>query len=441
MSMSTQKRAAATTALLPTGVIATLAICAAKGFSGCFVAPRSGAVAPQQGSAGGLLGASAVRQPAGTSSAAQSPTLAVAAAAALAGAAVTSRRRGRTSSSALGVIEGAPLALKMKPVKEKSKYDDFPWKGYWHEGRKSEVYKLRHPHKWDSWTLGGAPSTAWIQHIHKTNIGAWYKRKEMWMKYAKNYTGQRRDCFRVAKRAVMKALRQRTGDRAKKGKQNRMVGIMRINANARLHGLNYSTLICRLKEANVNLNRVMLSNLGIYDRPILTNIIDMVEPNWREIKTAMDNKGIKKTYSVAEWDASVIPYLESRYPDMYTDTNIRFNRKLVAGGGVQYTVDMGDPKLWQEKLPKMPELANFEIPDHWLQNSTTSREEMIPDYLDIPMEDRTKSERQEDALFRQAKKVEAEKIASGKKKAPAQKAGVDRAAWFNEDQQTWFDTK
>merc|ERR1712032_155932 len=69
-----------------------------------------------------------------------------------------------------------------------------------------------------------------------------------------------------------------------------------------------------------------------------------------------------------ELDDVFIPYLESKIPRLYVDDNIRFNRK-VSKWGMSYTVDFGSKANWQEMLLKTPELANFNLPDHWVENA------------------------------------------------------------------------
>jgi large subunit ribosomal protein L20 len=78
---------------------------------------------------------------------------------------------------------------------------------------------------------------------------------------AKGYRGRRKNVFRVANEAVMKAYR----DRRQRKRQFRSLWIARINAAAREAGLTYSTLINGLKRAAVDIDRRMLADLAVRD--------------------------------------------------------------------------------------------------------------------------------------------------------------------------------
>jgi large subunit ribosomal protein L20 len=69
----------------------------------------------------------------------------------------------------------------------------------------------------------------------------------------------------MAKLAVDKALGYAYRDRRQKKRQLRSLWIIRINAAARLHGLNYSRLISGLKAAGSLLDRKVLADLAVTD--------------------------------------------------------------------------------------------------------------------------------------------------------------------------------
>ena len=60
---------------------------------------------------------------------------------------------------------------------------------------------------------------------------------------AKGYRGARKNVFRVANQAVMKADQYAYRDRRQRKRQFRTLWIVRINAAARIHDLSYSRLI------------------------------------------------------------------------------------------------------------------------------------------------------------------------------------------------------
>ena len=71
--------------------------------------------------------------------------------------------------------------------------------------------------------------------------------------------------FRTANQQVIKALRYAYVGRKEKKRQFRQLWITRINAAAASHNIKYNVFINKLKKANINLNRKMLSQLAILD--------------------------------------------------------------------------------------------------------------------------------------------------------------------------------
>ena len=61
---------------------------------------------------------------------------------------------------------------------------------------------------------------------------------------AKGYRGRRKNVYRVAKQAVMKAGQYAYRDRRQRKRQFRQLWIVRINAGARENGLSYSKASC-----------------------------------------------------------------------------------------------------------------------------------------------------------------------------------------------------
>lgn len=84
---------------------------------------------------------------------------------------------------------------------------------------------------------------------------------------AKGYYGARSKVYRVAKQAVIKAGQYAYRDRRQKKRQFRGLWIARINAGARECGLSYSRMIDGLKKANVEIDRKMLADLAVFDKP------------------------------------------------------------------------------------------------------------------------------------------------------------------------------
>lgn len=83
---------------------------------------------------------------------------------------------------------------------------------------------------------------------------------------AKGYYNARRKTFRAANQAVIKAGQYAYRDRRQKKRDFRSLWIVRINAEARVHGLSYSRMIHGLKQAEIEIDRKMLANLAITDK-------------------------------------------------------------------------------------------------------------------------------------------------------------------------------
>ena len=84
---------------------------------------------------------------------------------------------------------------------------------------------------------------------------------------AKGFRGRRGNVFRVAKEAVMKAGQYAYRDRRQRKRQFRTLWIARINAGARELGMKYSTLMNGLKKASIEVDRKVLADLAVFDKP------------------------------------------------------------------------------------------------------------------------------------------------------------------------------
>ncbi|MCO6504895.1 MAG: 50S ribosomal protein L20 [Snodgrassella sp.] len=83
---------------------------------------------------------------------------------------------------------------------------------------------------------------------------------------AKGYRGRRKNVYRIAKQAVMKAGQYAYRDRRQRKRQFRQLWIVRINAAARQNGLSYSKFMNGLKKAAINIDRKVLADLAVFDQ-------------------------------------------------------------------------------------------------------------------------------------------------------------------------------
>jgi len=103
------------------------------------------------------------------------------------------------------------------------------------------------------------------------------KRHKKVLKLAKGYSGARSRVFRVAKQAVTKAGQYAYRDRRQRKRQFRALWIARINAACRMNEMSYSRFINGLKKANVMIDRKVLADIAVYDKPGFTRITDMAK--------------------------------------------------------------------------------------------------------------------------------------------------------------------
>ncbi len=97
------------------------------------------------------------------------------------------------------------------------------------------------------------------------------------LKLAKGYRGARSKQYRVAKQSVMRALASSFAGRKQKKRQFRRLWIARINAAARMNGLSYSKFMYGLKQADIDINRKMLSEMAISDPDGFASLVEVAK--------------------------------------------------------------------------------------------------------------------------------------------------------------------
>ena len=91
------------------------------------------------------------------------------------------------------------------------------------------------------------------------------KRRHTVLNRAKGYYGAKSRSYRAAKEQVQHSLQYAYRDRRTKKREIRRLWITRINAAARTNGLSYSVFMNGLKNAGVELDRKVLSDMAIND--------------------------------------------------------------------------------------------------------------------------------------------------------------------------------
>jgi len=100
------------------------------------------------------------------------------------------------------------------------------------------------------------------------------RRHKKLLKETKGYWGQRKNIYRRAHETLLRAMAFAFVGRKLKKRNMRGLFITRIKAAAEAHGTKYNLLIHGLKKANIQLNRKMLSQIAIFDRPVFTKIVE-----------------------------------------------------------------------------------------------------------------------------------------------------------------------
>ena len=100
------------------------------------------------------------------------------------------------------------------------------------------------------------------------------KRRKATLKAAKGYWGAKSKHFKMAKQAVMKSGNYAFAGRKMKKRDFRSLWITRISAQAKVCGMNYSTLMHGLKLAGIDLNRKMLAEIAVYDKEAFAAICE-----------------------------------------------------------------------------------------------------------------------------------------------------------------------
>ena len=90
---------------------------------------------------------------------------------------------------------------------------------------------------------------------------------------AKGYRGRRKNVYRIAKEAVMKAGHYAYRDRRQRKRQFRTLWIARINAAAREQGLCYSVFMNGLKKAAIEIDRKVLADMAVFDKAAFAQIV------------------------------------------------------------------------------------------------------------------------------------------------------------------------
>ncbi len=94
---------------------------------------------------------------------------------------------------------------------------------------------------------------------------------------AKGFRGRRKNVYRIAKQAVMKAGQYAYRDRRTRKRVFRQLWIARINAASREAGVTYSRFMNGLRKADIQLDRKVLADMAVHDPVAFGAIVEKVK--------------------------------------------------------------------------------------------------------------------------------------------------------------------
>jgi len=100
------------------------------------------------------------------------------------------------------------------------------------------------------------------------------QKKNRFFKQARGFRGGRSKLWRTVRESVVRAWAYAYRDRRQKKRQFRRLWIIRINAAARMRGMNYSSFIDGLKKSGIDLNRKQLSEIAIHDPAAFDTLVE-----------------------------------------------------------------------------------------------------------------------------------------------------------------------
>ena len=108
-----------------------------------------------------------------------------------------------------------------------------------------------------------------------------HRKHKLIIKLAKGYRGTRNRLFKRANQAVVKSGEYAFAGRKQRRRDLRRLWIIRINGALSATGVKYSRFIKGLKDAKIDLNRKMLSEMAIHDPSSFEKVLDNVKKTFK----------------------------------------------------------------------------------------------------------------------------------------------------------------
>lgn len=109
-----------------------------------------------------------------------------------------------------------------------------------------------------------------------------HRKKVRLFRDVSGYRGPRKNRYRLAKEAVVRAGVNAYRDRRRRRREFRSLWIIRLSAACRERGIQYSRFISGCRQANILVNRKMLSELAIHDPRAFDAIVETARGAMKE---------------------------------------------------------------------------------------------------------------------------------------------------------------
>ena len=127
-----------------------------------------------------------------------------------------------------------------------------------------------------------------------------HRRHKKILQITKGFRGKRKNVFKLAKNAAMKAGTNAYIGRKLKKRTFHQLWVLRINAACREHGLKYSRFIYGLELADIGINRKMLAELAVNNPDVFKIIVEKAKSVLPPEGQAPDLEELRKRYSARE---------------------------------------------------------------------------------------------------------------------------------------------
>lgn len=124
-----------------------------------------------------------------------------------------------------------------------------------------------------------------------------HRRHKKIFNQTKGFRGKRKNVFKLAKNAVMKAGTNAYIGRKLKKREFHQLWVLRINAACRDNGIKYSRFIYGMELAGIEINRKMLAELAISAPDAFKKVVEKAKSALPPVGQAPDLEKLKEVYS------------------------------------------------------------------------------------------------------------------------------------------------